>query len=183
MQAIPYIFAAVAAGSKIYGGIQQQKMYNFQAEQTRLQGEREALKGRITALNYNNQALDILKNQRRFYAAVNARAAAGGVLSQEGSAAEVAFQQGVQSSRDFDISRENAIQSLNAGLEAQLASGVQADIYRSAGKAAMTSALFDAAIGSVFAFKAGKDLMSPSTGGGSPFAPIEERSIGYGMES
>jgi hypothetical protein len=87
----------------------------------------------------------------------------------------------VQSSRDFDISRENAIQSLNAGLEAQLASGVQADIYRSAGKAAMTSALFDAAIGSVFAFKAGTDLMTPSAGGGSPYAPIEERSIGYGM--
>lgn len=189
----PVIAAVVAAGSKIYGGIQQQKMYNFQAEQTRLQGERELLKGRIGAMNANNQALEILKNQRRFYSAVAARAAAGGVLGGEGSAAETAFQQGVQSSKDFDISRENAIQSLNAGLEAQLASGVQADIYRTAGKAAFTQGLFDAAVGGFMAYKAAVDLSTPSTTAteaATSTVPIEVRQIrplsqtmDFGMQS
>lgn len=172
MQAIPFIVAAVAAGSKIYGGVQAKQMYNFQAEQSRLQGQRDLIKGRIGALNANNQALEILKNQRKFYSAVNARAAAGGVLGGEGSAAEVMFQQGVQSSKDFDISRENAIQSLNAGLEAQLSGNVQADIYRQAGKNAMTQALFEAAVSGFTGYSAAKDLSVP---GGSPNAPIEVR--------
>jgi len=169
---LPVVLAVVSAGAKIYGGIQQQKMYNFQAEQTRLQGQREALKGRIAALNYNNQALDILRNQRRFYAAVAARAAAGGVLGGEGSPAEVAFQQGVQSSRDFDISRENAIQSLNAGLEAQLAAGAQADIYRSAGRSALMQGVFDAATSGFNAYRTASALSKPD----GELPEIEERS-------
>lgn len=163
MQAIPYVIAAVAAGSKIYGGIQTQKMYNLQAEQSRLQGAREALKGRIAALNYNNQALDVLKNYRKYMAAVNARAAAGGVRGGEGSAAEVVFQQGILSGRDFDITRENAIQAVNMGLEAQLASGAQAEIYRQAGKTAFTQGILDAGISAFMGFKTGKDLATPST--------------------
>jgi hypothetical protein len=175
MQFLPYALAAVAAGSKIYGGIQTQKMYNLQAEQSRLQGSREALKGRIAALNYNNQALDVLKNYRKYVAAVNARSAAGGVRGGEGSAAEVAFQQGVLSGRDFDITRENAIQAVNMGLEAQLAAGAQADIYRSAGKTALVQGVLDAGVSAFMGFKAGKDLATPSSIPGG--APVEERSI------
>lgn len=162
MQFLPYALAAVAAGSKIYGGIQTQKMYNLQAEQSRLQGAREALKGRIAALNYNNQALDVLRNYRKYMAAVNARAAAGGVLGGEGSAAEVVFQQGILSGRDFDITRENAIQAVNMGLEAQLAGGAQAEIYRQAGKTAFTQGLLDAGISAFMGFKTGQDLATPS---------------------
>lgn len=162
MQAIPYIIAAVAAGSKIYGGVRQQQMYNLQAEQSRLQGAREALKGRIAALNYNNQALDVLKNYRKYMAAVNARSAAGGIRGGEGSAAEVVFQQGILSGRDFDITRENAIQAVNMGLEAQLAGEAQGDIYRSAGKTAFTQGLLDAGISAFMGFKTGQDLATPS---------------------
>ena len=175
MQFLPYALAAVAAGSKIYGGIQTQKMYNLQAEQSRLQGAREALKGRIAALNYNNQALDVLKNYRKYMAAVNARAAAGGVRGGEGSAAEVVFQQGILSGRDFDITRENAIQAVNMGLEAQLAGEAQGEIYRQAGKTAFTQGLLDAGISAFMGFKTGQDLATPSSIPGT--APIEERSI------
>lgn len=165
MQFLPYALAAVAAGSKIYGGIRQQQMYNSQAEQSRLQGSREALKGRIAALNYNNQALDVLKNYRKYVAAVNARSAAGGVRGGEGSAAEVVFQQGILSGRDFDITRENAIQAVNMGLEAQLAGETQGEIYRQAGKTAFTQGLLDAGISAFMGFKTGQDLATPSAVG------------------
>jgi hypothetical protein len=168
---LPVVFAIVAAGSKIAGGIQTQKMYNLQAEQARLQGQREALKGRIGALNANNQALTVLQNQRRFYSAVNARAAAGGVRAFEGSPAEIMFQQGILSGREFDIARENALQSLNAGLEAQIAGEVQGKLYREAGKNALTGAIFDAAMSAYGGYKFGQELQTP----GSPNAPIEVR--------
>lgn len=169
---LPVVFAIVAAGSKIASGIQQQKMYNLQAEQSRLQGQREALKGRIGALNANNQALTILQNQRKFYSAVNARAAAGGVRAFEGSPAEIMFQQGILSGREFDIARENAMQSLNAGLEAQLAGEAQAGIYRQAGRNALMGAIVEAGMSAYGGYKFGTELQTPS---GSPNAPIEIR--------
>lgn len=174
---LPVVFAVVAAGSKIAGGIQQQKMYNLQAEQSRLQGQREALKGRVGALNANNQALTILQNQRRFYSAVNARAAAGGVRAFEGSPAEIMFQQGILSGREFDIARENGVQSLNAGLEAQLAGEVQAGLYKQAGKNAMVGSIFDAAMSAYGGYKFGQELQTP----GSPDAVIETRQIQYNV--
>jgi outer membrane murein-binding lipoprotein Lpp len=175
---LPVVFAVIAAGSKIAGGIQQQKMYNLQAEQSRLQGQREALRGRIGALNANNQALNVLRDQRRFYSAVNARAAAGGVSAFEGSPAEVKFQQGILSGRDFDIARENALQSLNAGLEAQLAGEAQAGIYKEAGKNALIGSIFEAGMSAYGGYKFGKELQTPGAfGGGSPNAEIEVRQI------
>lgn len=158
---IPAVLAIIAATAKIAGGIQEQKMYNLKAEQSRLQGQREALKGRIGALNANNQALTVLQNQRKYYAAVNARAYAGGVQAFEGSPAEVMFQQGILSGRDFDIARENAVQFLNAGLEAQLAGEVQGKLYRQAGKDALMGAIIDAGISAYGGYKAGQDLSSP----------------------
>jgi outer membrane murein-binding lipoprotein Lpp len=168
---LPVVFAVIAAGSKIASGVQQQKMYNLQAEQARLQGQREALRGRVGAINANNQALDVLRNQRKFYSAVNARAAAGGVAAFEGSPAEVKFQQGILSGRDFDIARENALQSLNAGLEAQLAGEVQSGLYKEAGKNALIGSIFEAGMSAYGGYKFGSDLKSP----GSPNAPIEVR--------
>lgn len=168
---LPVIFAVIAAGSKIASGVQQQKMYNLQAEQARLQGQRDALRGRVGAINANNQALDVLRNQRKFYSAVNARAAAGGVSAFEGSPAEVKFQQGILSGRDFDIARENALQSLNAGLEAQLAGEVQSGLYKEAGKNALIGSIFEAGMSAYSGYKFGSDLKSP----GSPNAPIEVR--------
>jgi outer membrane murein-binding lipoprotein Lpp len=159
---LPVVFAVIAAGSKIASGVQQQKMYNLQAEQARLQGQREALRGRVGAINANNQALDVLRNQRKFYSAVNARAAAGGVAAFEGSAAEVKFQQGILSGRDFDIARENALQSLNAGLEAQLAGEVQSGLYREAGKNALIGSIFEAGLSAYGGYKFGQELSTPS---------------------
>lgn len=168
---IPAALAIVAAASKIYGGVQQQKMYNFQAEQSRLQGQRQELKGRMQALNFNNQALDVLKNQRKFYAAAAARGAAGGVDPFSGSISDVMFQQGVLSGRDFDISRENAIASLNAGLEANLALQTQAGIYKEAGRSALMGSILEAGMSAYQGYQFGKELQSP----GSPNAPIEVR--------
>jgi len=158
---LPVVFAIVSAGSKIYSGVQQKKMYNMQAEQSRLQGQREALRGRVGALNANNQALTVLQNQRKFYSAVNARAAAGGVRAFEGSPAEVMFQQGILSGRDFDIARENAVQSLNAGLEAQIAGEVQAKLYRQAGKDALMGSILEAGLSAYGGYKFGKELQTP----------------------
>lgn len=161
--ALPVVFAIAAAGAKIYSGVQQQKMYNLQAEQTRLQGQREALRGRVGALNANNQALTILQNQRKFYAAANARAQAGGVRGYEGSPSEVMFQQGILSGREFDIARENAIQALNAGLEAQLVSEAQAGIYKQAGKDALVGSVLEAGFSAYTGYKFGKELQTPDT--------------------
>lgn len=168
---LPVVFAIIAAGSKIASGIQQQKMYNLTAEQSRLQGQREALKGRIGALNANNQALTILQNQRKYYSAVNARAASGGIQAFEGSPAEIMFQQGILSGREFDIARENALQSLNAGLEAQLAGEAQAGIYRQAGRNALMGSIIEAGMSAYQGYQFGTNLQTP----GSPNAPIEVR--------
>lgn len=168
---LPVVFAIIAAGSKIASGIQQQKMYNLTAEQSRLQGQREALKGRIGALNANNQALTILQNQRKYYSAVNARAASGGIQAFEGSPAEIMFQQGILSGREFDIARENALQSLNAGLEAQLAGEAQAGIYRQAGRNALMGSIIEAGMSAYQGYQFGTNLQTP----GSPNAPIEIR--------
>jgi hypothetical protein len=159
---LPVVFAIAAAGSKIYSGVQQQKMYNMQAEQARLQGQREALRGRVGAINANNQALSVLQNQRRFYAAVNARAAAGGVQAFEGSPAEIMFQQGILSGREYDIARENAVQSLNAGLEAQLAGEVQGKLYRQAGKDALMGSILEAGLSAYQGYKFGQELQTPA---------------------
>lgn len=158
---LPVVFAIISAATKVAGGIQEQKMYNLKAEQSRLQGQREALKGRIGALNANNQALTVLQNQRKYYAAVNARAYAGGVQAFEGSPAEVMFQQGILSGRDFDIARENAVQFLNAGLEAQLAGEVQGKLYRQAGKNALMGSIMEAGLASYQGYKFGQELETP----------------------
>lgn len=168
---VPAALAIIAAASKIYGGVQEQKMYNFQAEQSRLKGQREELKGRIQALNFNNQALDVLKKQRQFYAAVAARGAAGGIDPFSGSTAEIAFQQGILSSRDFDISRENAIAALNAGLEANLSAQTQAGIYEEAGRGALMGSVLEAGMSAYQGYKFGKELMAP-TGNN---VPVESR--------
>lgn len=159
---IPAALAIIAGASKIYGGVQEKKMYNFQAEQSRLKGQREELKGRIQALNFNNQALDVLRKQRQFYAAAAARGAAGGIDPFSGSVSDVMFQQGVLSSRDFDISRENAVAALNAGLEANLAAQTQAGIYREAGRGALMGSILEAGVSAYMGYKFGTELMTPS---------------------
>lgn len=168
---IPAALAIIAGASKIYSGVQAQKMYNFQAEQSRLKGQREELRGRIQALNFNNQALDVLRNQRKFYAAAAARGAAGGVDPFSGSISDVMFQQGVLSGRDFDVSRENAIAALNAGLEANLAAQTQAGIYKEAGRSALMGSILEAGFSAYQGYQFGKDLMAP-TGAD---VPIESR--------
>jgi hypothetical protein len=168
---IPAALAIIAAASKIYSGVQEQKMYNFQAEQSRLKGQREELRGRTQALNFNNQALDVLRNQRKFYAAAAARGAAGGVDPFSGSISDVMFQQGVLSGRDFDVSRENAVAALNAGLEANLALQTQAGIYKEAGRNALIGSILEAGFSAYQGYEFGTKLQTP----GSPNAPIERR--------
>lgn len=168
---IPAALAIIAGASKIYSGVQEQKMYNFQAEQSRLKGQREELRGRIQALNFNNQALDVLRNQRKFYAAAAARGAAGGVDPFSGSISDVMFQQGVLSGRDFDISRENAVAALNAGLEANLAAQTQAGMYKEAGRSALMGSILEAGFSAYQGYKFGTELRTP----GSPNATIERR--------
>jgi len=123
-------FAAVSAAGTIYAGYQQQKMYNAQAAQARIQG-------RSQAIAYKQQAADVLKGMNETMGTLVARAAAGGVDPMSGSAQSLANYTMKEGIREYNISKDNAV--LAEGM-----ASYQADIYRQAGKTAMLSSIVQA---------------------------------------
>lgn len=123
-------FAAVSAGAQLYAGYQQQKMYNAQAAQARIQG-------RSQAIAYKQQAADVLKGMNETMGTLVARAAAGGVDPMSGSALSLANYTMKEGIREYNISKDNTV--LAEGM-----ASYQADIYRQAGKTAMLSSIVQA---------------------------------------
>ena len=100
--------------------------YNQQAAQARLQG-------RSNAIAYKQQAADVLRRMNENMGTVVARAAAGGVDPLSGSA------QALQNYARKEGYREHNIALDNANLALGMAD-YQANIYRKAGRTAMTTA-------------------------------------------
>lgn len=123
-------FAAVSAVGQLSAGAAQQEQYNAQAAQAQL-------KGRSEAIAYKQQGADVLKKLNENMATIVARAAAGGVLANTGSAAALQGYSMKEGVREFNISKDNAV--LAEGMASH-----QAAIYRQAGRTAMTNAIVGA---------------------------------------
>jgi len=104
----------VAVAASVVSGVQsiqmgkaQAKLYNMQATQAKLQAKSDMLRNRAETLNHKKQGIEILNNITRNMAAINARAAAGGIDAFSGSVANYAEVQTGKGTVDFYASTEN----------------------------------------------------------------------------
>lgn len=104
-----YIAAAASAASSMASAQQQAVGMRLQAQQAELQG-------RQGALNYNKQANAVLERQNQLAATIRARAVAGGVNPDTGSALTLQEVNAAKAGEEFKLAKENAETSLYGGL-------------------------------------------------------------------
>jgi len=105
-----YVAVAMAVTSGIQSiqmGQAKGQLYQMQARQATLQAKSDMLKNRAETLNHKKQGIEILENVVRGMAAINARAAAGGIDAFSGSVANYAETQTKKGTVDFFASTEN----------------------------------------------------------------------------
>jgi hypothetical protein len=155
--AAPFLAAAsaiTAAGAQKTAAIYQQGLYEVQAIDTlrlaqirtdqdqkyaSIQAGRKLLSAERQALNYTIQGNSLLRGMERTNAAVRARAAANGIVYNEGSAASIQAANVDATYRDVGMSNLNALTARILGFEDAgamiLASKEQADLTMSAAEA------------------------------------------------
>jgi hypothetical protein len=155
--AAPYLqlaTAITAAGAQKTAAIYQQGLYEVQALDTlrlaqlrtdqdqkyaAIQAGRKLLSAERQALNYTIQGNTLLRGMERSNAAVRARAAANGIVYNEGSAANVQLANVGATYRDVGMSNLNALTARILGFEDAgamiLASKEQADLTMTAAEA------------------------------------------------
>lgn len=155
--AAPYLqlaTAITAAGAQKTAAIYQQGLYEVQATDTlrlaqlrtdqdqkyaAIQAGRKLLSAERQALNYTIQGNTLLRGMERSNASVRARAAANGIVYNEGSAAGVQLANVGATYRDVGMSNLNALTARILGFEDAgamiLASKEQADLTMSAAQA------------------------------------------------
>lgn len=121
---------ALAAGSAIYGGIQQQKAADTQAELTRRQSAQEA----DAAVA---QAEKIRRAGRQQQAEATANLAASGVSVGSGTPIRI-------SNEIYRTSEQDAYQTILSGRRAQTSGDIQAGMLNASGDNAMTTGLLSA---------------------------------------
>jgi hypothetical protein len=153
------VFSAIGT---ISAGKAQQQAYNSQAAQA-------VIKGRSQAIAYKQQGADVLRNLNQNLAAIVARAAAGGVMANTGSARGMqgyALKEGV---REYDSTRDNAVLALSSA-------NWQSSIYRQAGrnvmKAAYISAIGQVATGAAMDSQLKAPSLSPPPTIGAPVSQL-----------
>jgi len=104
-----YIAAAASATSAMASAQQQAVGMRLQAQQSELQG-------RQGALNYNKQANAVLERQNQLAGMIRARAAAGGVNPDTGSAMTLQEVNAMKAGEEFNLAKSNAETSLYGGL-------------------------------------------------------------------
>jgi hypothetical protein len=104
-----YIAAAASAASAMASAQQQSVSMGLQAQQAELQG-------RQGALNYNKQANAVLERQNQLAATIRARAVAGGVNPDTGSALTLQEVNAQKAGEEFNLAKTNAETSLYGGL-------------------------------------------------------------------
>jgi len=122
--------AAVMAVGSIAAGRAQKAAYNAQAAQAKIRGKMQAIK-------YKQQAADTMARLNQTLASTVARAAVGQDPT-SGSALSLQNYALREGASEIGTSKDNAILSVENA-------NYQADIYRRAGNAAMTSAYINAA--------------------------------------
>jgi hypothetical protein len=104
-----YIAAAASAASSMASAQQQAVGMRLQAQQAELQG-------RQGALNYNKQANAVLERQNQLAATIRARAAAGGINPDTGSAMTLQEVNAMKAGEEINLAKSNAETSLYGGL-------------------------------------------------------------------
>lgn len=117
---------AVSAAGQLYSGRQQQKAYNAQAAQARIQG-------RSQAIAYKQQAADVLRRVNETNAAIITRAAAGNIDPSSGSAQALQNRSMKEGIREYNTSLDNSQMALGMA-------DYQSKIYKDAGRTAMATA-------------------------------------------
>jgi len=123
--------AAVSAGASIYSGVMQQRAYNAQAEQAKIQG-------RSQAIAYKQQGAMVLRNLNEFLASTIAVAGAGNVDPTSGSARVMQEFARAEAYAEYGTSLDNAVL-------AKEGAAAQAQIYRMGGRAAFLTGVVNAA--------------------------------------
>ena len=142
-----YIAAAASAASALASAQQQSVSMGLQAQQAELQG-------RQGALNYNKQAIAVLDRQNQLNAMVRARAAAGGINPDTGSALTLQEANALKAGQEFELAKSNAEMSLYGGL-------AQSQSLQAGADAAETFGLLSAASTGGMAYYRGKTVATP----------------------
>ena len=128
---VMYIAAAASAASSLASAQQQSVSMGLQAQQAELQG-------RQGALNYNKQANAVLERQNQLAATIRARAVAGGVNPDTGSALTLQEVNAAKAGEEINLAKSNAETSLYGGL-------AQSQSLQAGADSAMTFGLLNAA--------------------------------------
>jgi len=157
--------AMAQAQQSISAGKAKQEQYNAQARQKRLEG-------RVDALNYKRQGVEVLQESQRVMAANVARGAAGGINPFEsGGSVDLVNQYAMRgASSDFSIARDNA------GLAQQMAEQ-QAYQYELAGYNTVKNAKKSAFIGLA---TSAAQLGASGSGSPGPYTGSATDGMGYG---
>jgi hypothetical protein len=154
-------FAVVAAVAQVVGAIgeyqsgqSKKRMYDMQAKQVSVEAERKAVQ-------YRQQANQVLRKQGATNAAIVARGAAGGVDPFSGSADVIRRAADTAAGREFEITLANADAALRGG-------AIQAQLYEAAGDQAGRAGAFSAVskLAMAAASAGGKPSKSESAMGG-----------------
>ncbi len=158
MQAIGIVMSVFSAIGEYEKGQAQKRQYDLQAKQVSVEAGRKAVQ-------YQQQANQVLRKQAATNAAIAARGAAGGVDPFSGSPDIVRRAADTAAGREFEIMLTNADAALRGG-------AIQARIYEEAGDAAGRAGAFAAVA------KLGSAAMSAGGSGTQAPAPIETRTVG-----
>jgi hypothetical protein len=142
-----YIAAAASATSAMASAQQQSVSMGLQAQQAELQG-------RQGALNYNKQANSVLDRQNQLAAMIRARAAAGGVNPDTGSAMTLQEVNAQKAGEEFNLAKVNAETSLYGGL-------AQSQSLQGAADSAEMFGLLNAASTAGMAYYRGQRVATP----------------------
>jgi hypothetical protein len=123
--------SAVSAAGQISAGKTQQRMYNAQAEQAKIQG-------RSQAISYKQQGAMVLRNLNETLASTIALAGAGNVDPTSGSARIMQEFAQAEAFAEYGTALDNAVL-------AKEGAAAQAQIYRMGGRAAFQQGVINAA--------------------------------------
>lgn len=132
MQYVAAVAAVVGAVGEYQSGQAKKRMYDMQAKQVSVEAERKAVQ-------YRQQANQVLRKQADTNAAIVARGYAGGVDPFSGSGDVVRRAVDTKAGREFEIVLANADAALRGGV-------IQAQIYEAAGDQAGRAGAFNAAM-------------------------------------
>ena len=152
-----YIAAAASAASSMASAQQQAVGMRLQAQQAELQG-------RQGALNYNKQANAVLERQNQLAGMIRARAAAGGVNPDTGSAMTLQEVNAMKAGEEINLAMSNAETSLYGGL-------AQSQSLQSGASGAEAFGLLNAASTAGMAYYRGQQVDTP----GKPIMTRDDR--------